>query len=199
MMQNIIAKTVIILTILVSIAALVISIYPGVLNNLIFPIMLLSFLLIPVAAIVAIVVWVIYRQKGIFKSIQVPWRQIAIVFSILFCSYGLIKFYIPRRIAFSVSRASFENYLSQTASTEVSHSSLNHRLGVYFVDEYASDPRGGAYFRVYSCGDGIGPDQMSYGFVRSPNRQGTPFGAASYRLYRLGHDWYWFCASDDWF
>ena len=75
---------------------------------------------------------------------------------------------------------------------------MNQRLGIYLVDEYAADPRGGVYFRVYSGTDGIGPDQMSYGFAYKPNRKGTPFGAARHRLFRLGNDWYWFRASDDW-
>ena len=67
------------------------------------------------------------------------------------------------------------------------------------VDEYTADPRGGVYFRVHRGHDGIGPDVMSYGFVYKPNRIGTPFGAAGYHLFRLGNDWYWFRASDDWF
>ena len=76
---------------------------------------------------------------------------------------------------------------------------LNRRLGFYGVDEYAADPRGGVYFRVYTGGDGIGPDQMSYGFAHKPNSEGSPFGAASYRVHRLGGDWFWFEASDDWY
>ena len=40
---------------------------------------------------------------------------------------------------------------------------------------------------------------MSYGFAYRPNRQGSPFGAARYGVWRLsGSDWYWFRASDDW-
>jgi len=72
-------------------------------------------------------------------------------------------------------------------------------LGIYHVDEWASDQRGGVYFRTGTGPDGIGPDTMSYGFVYRPNREGSPFGASHYMVRRLGGDWYWFRASNDWF
>ena len=75
---------------------------------------------------------------------------------------------------------------------------LDRRLGLYQVERYAADPRGGVYFHVHSGADGIGPDRMNYGFVYQPNSRGTPFGAADYRTYKLGDNWFWFRASDDW-
>ena len=74
---------------------------------------------------------------------------------------------------------------------------LNRRLGIFQVDEYAADPRGGVYVRVHSGGDGLGPDIMSYGFAYQPNSKGTPFGAAEYQTFAIGRGWYWFRASDD--
>jgi len=76
---------------------------------------------------------------------------------------------------------------------------LDRWLGIYHVDEWASDQRGGVYFRTGTGPDGIGPDTMSYGFVYRPNREGSPFGASHYMVRRLGGDWYWFRASNDWF
>lgn len=88
--------------------------------------------------------------------------------------------------------------MPQATPSEFEGVALNRRLGAYEVDEYAADPRGGVFFRVHIGFDGISPDRMSYGFAFKPNRQGTPFGAARYRVYRLGGDWYWFHASNDW-
>ena len=75
---------------------------------------------------------------------------------------------------------------------------LDRRLGVYRVDQYAADPRGGVYFRTHAGADGLGPDAMSYGFAFRPNREGSPFGNAGYRLFRMTGDWYGFSASNDW-
>ncbi len=73
----------------------------------------------------------------------------------------------------------------------------NLQLGIYQVDEWAVDPRGGVFFRVNTGGDGLGPDTMSYGFAKHPNSTGTPFGMAKYRTFPLVGDWYWFRASND--
>ncbi len=70
-------------------------------------------------------------------------------------------------------------------------------LGVYYVDRYAADPRGGVYFRTHAGPDGIGPDTMSYGFAYKPNPKGTPFGRAGYHLSHVTGNWYVFSASND--
>jgi len=67
------------------------------------------------------------------------------------------------------------------------------------VDDYAGDARGTVFFRVHSGSNGIGPDVMSYGFVRHPSQQGTPFGGAGYQVFHIVDDWYWFRVSDDWY
>jgi hypothetical protein len=71
------------------------------------------------------------------------------------------------------------------------------RIGIYWVDKYVADPRGGVYFRTGTGVDGFGPDVMSYGFAYRPNADGSPFGGARYGRWRLFGDWYWFRASDD--
>ncbi len=182
---------------LACVIALAISVYPGVLNDLLFIGILLSFWVVLVVAIVGLIVVVVLARRGKFRGLRIPWMRVAVVFAVLFGTYVLLKFYVPRRIAFAASRAAFEQMVPQATPSEYQGTPLNRRLGVYKVDEYAADPRGGVYFRVHRGRDGIGPDVMSYGFAYKPNRQGTPFGAARYRVFRLGNDWYWFRASDD--
>lgn len=188
----------VVFTTVICIAALTTSIYPGVLNELLFLGFLLSFLVVPVVGIGAVVAVLFLARKGQLRGLRVPWTQIATIVAILFSTCVMLKFYIPRRITFAMSQASFEQLVPQATLSEYQGIPLGRRVGVYEVDEYAADPRGGVYFRVYSGSDGIGPDQMSYGFVYEPNQNGTPFGAARYRLFRLGEGWYWFRASDDW-
>ena len=177
-------------------AALAISIYPGVLNDLLFSAILLGILVIPVIAILALVALIVFAYLGKLKYVRPPWAQAAVVFAILSCTFLLLLFYVPRRIAFAASRTAFEELVPQ-AVEQATH--LNRRVGVFEVDDYAADPRGGVYFRVYQGADGIGPDRMSYGFVANPNSEGTPFGAARYCTFSLGHNWHWFCASDDYY
>jgi hypothetical protein len=193
------SNVIIALTALACAVALVISVYPGVLNDLLFIGILLSVLVVPVVGIAGVTFLVVLARKGKLRGRRIPWTQVAVVFALLFGTYVLLKFYVPRRIAFAASRDAFEQMVPQATASEYQGTPFNRRLGVYKVDEYAADPRGGVYFRVYSGGDGIGPDRMSYGFAYKPNQKGTPFGAARYRLFRLGNDWYWFRASDDWY
>ncbi len=180
-------------------AALAISVYPGVLNDLLFRAVLLSFLVVPVIGLVSLVGFISWAREGKLRGLRIPWTRAAIVLALLFGTYVLLKFYVPRRVAFAASRASFEQLVPQATPSEYRGKPLNRRLGIYNVDEYAADPRGGVYFRVHIGRDGIGPDRMSYGFTYKPNQESTPFGAAHYRLFRLGNDWHWFRASDDWY
>ena len=112
---------------------------------------------------------------------------------------GLLRYYIPRRLVFPITRAAFQQLVQQAPVSTYRGKPLNQHLGIFFVDEYAADSRGGVYFRTYVGHDGIGPDQMSYGFAYQPNPRGTPFGAARYIVRPLGQGWYWFRASDDWY
>lgn len=180
--------------------ALVVSIYPGVLNDLVFIALLLFFLFGLIGGAIGLVVLITLAAKGKLPALRIPWSHAVVSVVILFCStYAALRYYLPRRIAFAVSRSSFERLVAQAPQSAEYATPLNQWCGVYRVDEYAADPRGGVYFRVYTGADGIGPDQMSYGFVHQPNAEGTPFGASRYRVFRLGNDWFWFRASDDWY
>lgn len=195
--MTVIGNAIIALTIFVCVVALSISIYPGVLNDLVFTAVLLSFVAAPVVGIVGIIFLVVLAPQARLRGLQFPWMRIAVAFAILICTYILLKLYVPRRIAFELSRDAFEQVVSETRPSNLHATFPRQRVGIYKVDEYATDPRGGIYFRVHTGFDGIGPDQMSYGFVHKPNQEGTPFGAAGYRLFSLGSDWYWFRASND--
>jgi hypothetical protein len=74
-------------------------------------------------------------------------------------------------------------------------------VGWYWVDRSESDGEGRAYFRTASHGDGIGPDEVSYGFAKIPPRANrtvrSPFGAARYAETWLFGDWYVFSTSND--
>lgn len=193
------ANILIVLTAIACLAALTTSVYPGVLNDLVFRAVLLAFLAFPVVGIGLTVGLIILASKGKLRNLRMPWIQVAVFCSLLFGTYVLLKFYVPRRIAFAASRSAFEQMVPQATASGHQGTPPNRRLGIYKVDAYAADPRGGIYFRVHSGAEAFSPDRTSYGFVYLPNREGTPFGAAGYRLFRLGNDWYWFRASDDWY
>jgi hypothetical protein len=187
------------LTTLACLAALAASVYPGALGDLLFMAIVLSFFVGPIAGITLVVVWIVLARRHKLPSGPWPLRKIAIGVAIILATLALLVFYVPRRIVFAISRPSFEPLIQNAPVSQCHGVPLNRHLGVYNADEYAADPRGGVYFRVHTGPDGIGPDQMSYGFAHEPNPHGSPFGAASYRVYPLSRNWYWFCASDDWY
>jgi hypothetical protein len=201
--MKIFSKTAICITLFICVAILIISIYPGALNSFFFPVILVSIVCVPFAVLVTLFWGLRTLGRRDLKSIRlpwqtfVPWREVAIIAGIVLVCYVLLKFYIPRRLAFMVSRSAFEQVRVQLPISAKENITLNRKLGLYEVDEYAMDSRGGAYFRVFSGGDGLSPDTISYGFVHQPNREGSPFGAAHYQIFYLYGDWYWFRVSDD--
>jgi hypothetical protein len=116
---------------------------------------------------------------------------------ILILSFVLIRTGVPMRVAFLLSRPSFERYAAMATASEHNSEPLERWLGVYFVDRYAADAGGGVYFRSHAGADGIGPDTMSYGFAFRPNPNWTPFGSARYRFAQVAGDWFVFSASND--
>jgi hypothetical protein len=125
------------------------------------------------------------------------WRWSIDCIVILILSFVLIRTGVPMRVAFLLSRPSFERYAAMGTASEHKSEPLERWLGVYFVDRYAADAGGGVYFRTHAGADGIGPDTMSYGFAFRPNPNWTPFGSARYRLTHVAGDWYSFSASND--
>jgi hypothetical protein len=197
-----------------SLVLLGLSVYPGVLFDLVFVAALISPIWFPALVIGGIIFLVIQSRStkkppispdldlivdevGGGKEIVHPRRRIATTPAIIALSLVLIWFGIPRRVAFLLSRPAFERHIATAPANRYGGEPLRHRLGVYDVDRYATDPRGGIYFRTHAGPDGIGPDTMSYGFAFRPNREGTPFGKAGYGLSHMVGDWYCFSASND--
>ena len=175
----------------ICIALLTISIYPGVINSLFFPISLISIICIPIFIILVIFALIVLGRRGELTRIKLPWQVIKPVFGIIIASCILLKFHIPIRLAFLVSQSDFENFI---VNNEVK---ANQKLGFYRFDKYHQDSFGGKYFRVNSHGDGFSPDTISYGFAYQPNQKKSPFGSANYQLFHLHGDWYLFQVSND--
>ncbi len=174
-------------------AALVISVVPGALGDLLWDVFLGVAFLLPGIALGVVVALAVLLARGTWRRSRFAWRQALVVLSMVGATAALLGFHVPTRIAFAVSRSSFEELLPEASAS----AELNRAVGVFRVDACAADPRGGVYFRVHSGGDGFGPDTMSYGFAFRPNASGTPFGAARYRLWSLGQGWHVWRASND--
>lgn len=189
------------------------SVYPGVSVDFLLIAVLLSPLWLPALAIGGVTMLIFQARSGRVKALKPSlgrsgedvgvgkpstslWQRIILTSSIAVC-FVLVLIGIPRRIAFLFSRSEFQRHIATAPASEFEGERLGRYLGVYYVDRYAADPRGGAYFRTHTGADGIGPDTMSYGFAFRPNPEGTPFGKAGYRYSHVVGDWFVFSASDD--
>jgi hypothetical protein len=177
-------------TVLGAIGLLLLSVWPGFLIGCFLVLALPLVVLLGVVWLGGAAVWFFGRRT----AVSPPQLMVAPVLVILML--GLLTYYIPRRIVFLALHGLFERHLTTAQVSDYGGPYLGC-VGIYRVDAYAADARGGVYFRTTKTADGIGPDTMSYGFAHRPNRQGTPFGASGYRVYRLHGDWCWFHASDD--
>ena len=190
------------------------SIYPGVLFDLLFVVAIFSPFWFPALIIGGFfLVSILGRSArkprigaaldlaaddiGASKATVHQRRWLILAPVIVAMSLILIWYDIPRRIAFVLSRPAFERRVATAPNSVHEGEPPGRRLGLYFVDRYVADPRGGVYFRTHAGPDGIGPDTMSYGFAFRPNREGSPFGRAGYHLSRMVGDWYGFSASND--
>jgi hypothetical protein len=179
-----------------AVTLLVMSLWPGYAGGCIFVLALPLIALLGLAWLV-VVARAASRSSDGGQSLRV--RQIILAPVLVCLTYGMLRYYIPRRVAFRVFQSRFDRHVPSATVREYGGTKFDRWVGIYHVDEYAADPRGGVYFRTGTGADGIGPDTMSYGFVYRPNRLGTPFGAARYLVRPLGRDgWYWFQASNDW-
>lgn len=206
------------LTFLLKLAALggillaLLSVYPGVLLDFLLIAIIMFPLWIPALVIGGLVV-LSFRTRSSKKAAETGHlgddeigggktpmpcrRRLVISSSILIVCLVLVLTGIPRRITFLLSRSAFQRHLSTAPASKYEGESLGRFLGIYYVDRYCADPRGGVYFRTHAGADGIGPDTMSYGFAFRPNPEGTPFGRAGYHYSHVVGDWFDFSASDD--
>ncbi len=197
-----------------SLVLVVLSVYPGVLVDILFLGVLLFPLWVPALVIGGLILLVVQTRSagkkpvapdldpiaddiGVGKAPVHPRRWIILSPAIVAMSLVLILNGVLRRVAFVLSRPAFQRHIAPAPADEYEGEPLGRLLGVYYVDRYAADPRGGVYFRTHAGPDGIGPDTMSYGFVYRPNREGSPFGRAGYQLSHMVGDWYCFSASND--
>lgn len=102
-------------------------------------------------------------------------------------TWGLVQFNIPQTVAFRLSQPAFEQSLSSVPDSVMQ---VDRKIGLYKVERYGTDPRGGIYFRVRW--EDAPLDIIHYGFVYQPNEYGSPFGEINYTLQHLTDDWYLF-------
>ena len=195
---------------------LTLSIWPGLLADLLFGGMFFAFLLAPALPVVlglfVLVLWLARRRIRLGSQRAWQWALgLGVGFGLLTLIALVTR--LPTVIAFRLVQKRFDaaaeiapaRYMESLRSyipdpdTYVPLPDLDTQYGVFAVDSIKVDPRGGVYFRVYKGMDGIGPDIMSSGFAYQPNADGTPFGAARYTYTRLREDWYVFHASNDWY
>jgi hypothetical protein len=124
------------------------------------------------------------------------WRSVRSA-GIMFGTLGLLCLHVPQRVAFAFCYSDLRTLVDNAPADKLRGEELGRQVGLYWVDRYGADTRGGVFFRTATGPDGIGPDEMSYGFAFRPNGLGTPFGNAHYRHRHLFGDWYVFAASDD--
>ena len=161
--------------------ALLISIYPGALQQMHLILLLLSCVGVPIWIITFVVLGVAaVRRKADERKSLAPWKRIAGTVLLVLFVYMSLRFYVPRRVVFPTCQAAFASYIHNAPESDYSGEPLGRWLGVYYIDRYAKDPRRGVYFRVTTGGDGIGPNAISYGFAYQPNPLGSPFGAKYY-------------------
>jgi hypothetical protein len=154
------------------------------------------FLALPLVALLGVAWLLAVARAASRRSKPIPFRQVMLSPLVVCVAYGLLHFYVPRRVAFRIVQHQFDTLVPSATASYHGGTKLDQRLGIYRVDEYAAHPRGGVYFRTGTAPDGIGPDTISYGFAYRPNRERSPFGAKYYLVRSLGRDWYWFQASD---
>lgn len=177
---------------------LFLSVWPGLLSGLALVVGFWAILWVPLALLIwAIIRLVRGRAPRSSHEGRPPVVERLAIPAVAFITLALFLTEAPRRVAFLLSRSAFER-LATTARVDHPHPLPSRTLaGVYRVDEFAADRRGGVYFRVVLAPDGLGPDHLSYGFAKGPNLKGSPFGASNYLIVHVVDDWYWFRASDD--
>lgn len=189
--MNILSKSIIFITYIVCTILLVISIYPGMIDSLLFPVLLILILCMPIFIIIGLFVLIILWRRGFTIKNKFSWQFLKPIVGIILVSCILLKFYVPLRLAFLLSQSNFENFIFKEKVFS------SGKIGFYNVDKYITDSVGGKYFRVNYHGDGISPDIISYGFTYQPNPKTSPFGSANYQLFYLNGNWYWFKVSND--
>lgn len=188
--------------IVVCILLLIWGIWPGLLSQYSFFILMATmFLILFLLAVVVQYIFSIIRQlRKNPVDAKISFFRFILAAAILVLTAAIAWLQIPLRIPFYFCKTSFESFVKLAPTSEhvgETHE-LNKRLGIWYVDQYAVDPRGGTYFRIASGQEGFGPDTISYGFAFKPNLKGSPFGNARYYYSNLVGEWFYFEVSNDW-
>jgi hypothetical protein len=172
------------------------SIYPGLIAELTFIALVSAPFWLPAVCISCwLYVDMIYYMRDLHDPPPGRRRRLAAMALVLLLNCCLLWCDAPRRLAFLQARKGFEACL---AAAPVAYSSVqrcDRRFGVYLVERYAADSRGGVYFLTRSASDGFSTRRMDYGFTYRPNLFGSPFGDEKYVLSHVVDDWYAFRAS----
>lgn len=190
------------MTCLGGLGLLALAIWPGVLDDALLsvPYILITLPIIGLWAI--LLIWLSLRE--LFDNAFSPNRKSWIAtrsMLVMFATLAMLLTHVPQRIVFIFFVHQLQPFLI-AAPEEKYQGARGRELGIwvgpYWIDRFDFDRRGGVFFRTHVGPDGIGPDQMSYGFAFQPNKQGTPFGNAHCLRQRLFGEWFAFEASDDW-
>lgn len=191
-------RVLLVLTVIGCVTSWFLSIYPGLVTEVVLVLAIIAFFASFPMAIFTVVCLLALGPRWVLQSIhalRVSGSSAGLALLLLALTYGLLSFSLPCRIVFFLSRPQFEKLLAHAPPTEPGRQPLNQFLGLIRVGDYARDPRGGTYFRVNESSWMI--DTTSFGFVHRPNPLGSPYGAAFYSLKPLSNDWYIFRACVD--
>lgn len=179
-----------------SLVLLLVSTYPGALQDIEYYGFLTAIIWVPAGALLGVGYLIALIRSGLGFT-KWPLFRLGLAAAMVVSTYGLLRVYIPRRLAFMASRTEFTVQLAQAPRQAYHIEPLDQYLGVYRVRDFAVTPDGGTYFRVYESGDGFWRSSTSYGFVHQPSRHDSPYGGEAYKLRRLEGGWYWFRASEE--
>jgi hypothetical protein len=172
------------LTIVLSLVALGLSMVPGVLEQFL--------------------VWPVYFLAGLYALLAVglslravvrgpnPGRGHAIiVLANLVLTPYLVETRAVQALVFQRKQPEFEALVPQAPPPgRNAPVILAADFGLFIVDRWGTDDRGGVYFRSVQTA------HTSYGYAYRPNALGSPFGDAGYELHPLDGDWFAFAARE---
>jgi hypothetical protein len=184
------------LNVLGAIALLSLAVCPGMLESVAFEFpfvcLILPFLGAWFVLLIALMIWDLARWRAANHQRWGLWASL-----VMFATLGLLWFHVPQLAVFWIYESEFRSLADAHPDDGSRRWSIERRIGPYFVDRYGQDRSGGVYFRTFTGPDGIGPDQMEYGFAFRPSGDGAPFGRSRHRVRHLFGDWYTFEGSND--
>ena len=179
------------------------SLWPGLLEDVVFDTVLIAIPTIPLAVVtLMIVLWRRHGWPQVIRVVRLDLRQLVwpkrltlLTIVIALTTQLLLTAEIPRKVAFHLSRPAFEAARINAPTTRFSDQALNQRLGIYWISYYGADDQGGVYFMTGSHGFIF---RDTYGIAYRPQPGSNPFGNQGNEYHSLSQDWYWFKAHFDW-